>query len=99
LVERSLGGESGQVEPLGVPPVGGKKRLDRGPRTVVAALALYGFRDIVEAVARELSESSHTGGRRAAHALPARVEGFPAVRRQGAHVIRLHALLDHVPEE
>ena len=81
LVERSLGGESGQVESLGVSPVGGNKRLDRRPRTFVAELALHDFQDLVEAVARELNESSHTRGGRAAHALPARVEGFPAVHR------------------
>src|SRR5436309_3119872 len=99
LVERSLGGESGQVESLGVSPVRGDERLDRRPRTFVAELALHDFQDLVEAVARELDESSHTGGRRAARALPARVEGFPSVHRQGAHVTRLDALLDHVAEE
>src|SRR2546426_112347 len=99
LVERSLGREARQVECLRVPSVRGEERLDLGPCPRVAELAFHDLQDFIEAVARELDERPHPRRGRSTRPLSARVEGLPAVRGQGAHVIRLHALFDHIPEE
>src|SRR3989454_730644 len=99
LVERSLGREARQIEGLRVSSVRDDERLNRGSCVPVAELGFYDLQDFIEAVACELDERPHPRGGRSAGPLPARVERFPAVRGQGANVIRFHAFFDHVPEE
>src|SRR3989449_2626894 len=99
LVERSLGREARQVECLRVSSVRDDERFDRASCVPVAELAFHDLQDFIEAVACELDERPHPRGGRSMRPLSARVDGFPAIRGQGAHVTRLHALFDHVPEE
>src|SRR3989449_4386151 len=99
LVEGSFRREARQIERLRVTSVRDDERLNRGPCVPVAELAFHDLQDFIEAAAGELDERPHPRGGRSTRPLPTRVQGLPAVRGQGAHVIRLHALFDHVPEE
>src|SRR2546426_76175 len=99
LVERSLGREARQVECLRVSSVRDDERFDRASCVPVAELAFHDLQDFIEAVACELDERPHPRGGRSTCPLPARVERFPAVRGEGAYVVRFHAFFDHVPEE